>query len=1141
MPLKRRRTLAPIAAMATLLALCTTCAEPPLLEGVVTPSDGTGQDLSGRLSDVWSDDIAVQDSGTTDSGPTDTGLIDTALIDTALPDAADTSFEDSGAVDQVSPTVDVLDNAETTAPDDALSVDADASPCLGPGCACVDSGPCDDGDACTVGDGCIAGVCVAGPAMDCGDGNACTADSCADGNCDHLAADGLPCEDGDLCTKGDACAAEQCVAGPPPACDPVGPCEQGQCAPESGLCVQVPKVDGAACDDEDACTDADACKGGICAGDAVSCDDGKACTQDLCAAKSGCSHPAAAGPCDDNNACTADDACANGACAGQVVACGDANPCTVDACDMALGCTHTAAPGPCDDGSACTVDDACKAGLCQGTAKSCDDDDPCTADSCNPATGCQHAGGAATAGWTCDDDDPCTLKDVCNAEKGGCAGSPLNCDSGTPCQVGACDPQGGGCAFTHVDGAACDLDGDKCSLDQCNGGKCAAGKPKACQTGNVCIAAKCAPQTGKCVFSLLDDVPCSDGDACTGPDACDSGNCMAAQTGACKDDNPCTDDACDPATGKCSHPLSKDGQACDVIPCTLGETCAKGSCQGGKPKGCDDGDACTIDSCAPVTGKCQHVIDAEVPACCNQVAWEEDFELPLQGWKFGLPAKGLVWHRHAFPGPGWATAGKSALRLGPVDKDVFSNLGAGADPVQVDSAPISLPAGKPATLRMNVVFDVAGGVTARHRLYVWALVGGRKHLLGRPCQQDGACRPFERDIGALAGRTFRLRIEGVILGSDNNPASGVGLVVDQLRIVTSCKPAPCTLDSGCADVGCISGHCNAGNCAWTDGCCSEDADCTAGLCQDVSCSDGACAFTAQPGCCAGAGDCDDGNPCTTDACPAPGGACSHKAIDGCCLSDASCDDGDSCTKEYCKASKCVSEAHCCQKTSDCDDGDPCTKDGCPVGICYHIPINAPGCCTPELFHWSFDSASQSQGFVMQSCQPGGPQLGPQGCKTSAMEPGRGWQIWTNPPAALATSGVLYYGDSKTADFDYGASAGMVLTPPMKAPARGKLTLGYRTRWQHEVTPYRDRSRVLLYVDGKRQSVPPNISPRAGALWYSGSPGNGVPGVWTQVQHDMTHLRGHTIQLAFTFDSVDGADNGGMGWMVDDLKLTVSCP
>jgi len=79
--------------------------------------------------------------------------------------------------------------------------------------------PCDDGDACTVGDLCLQGKCVGSAPLSCDDGNPCTNDSCDQtGGCmnEHSL---YPCEDGDECTVNDHCKFGTCVPGAGNACD----------------------------------------------------------------------------------------------------------------------------------------------------------------------------------------------------------------------------------------------------------------------------------------------------------------------------------------------------------------------------------------------------------------------------------------------------------------------------------------------------------------------------------------------------------------------------------------------------------------------------------------------------------------------------------------------------------------------------------------------------------------------------------------------------------------------------------------------------------------------------------------------------------------------------------------------------------
>jgi LmbE family N-acetylglucosaminyl deacetylase len=79
-------------------------------------------------------------------------------------------------------------------------------------------------------------------------------------------------------------------------------------------------------------------------------------------------------------------------------------------------------------------------------------------------------------------------------------------------------------------------------------------------------------------------------------------------------------------------------------------------------------------------------------------------------------------------------------------------------------------------------------------------------------------------------------------------------------------------------------------------------------------------------------DCDDGDPCTTDACLL--GECVHDPVaDG-----TACGDTDACNGvETCSAGACVR-----QPPPDCDDGDPCTRDQCASpGTCLHDAVCKP--------------------------------------------------------------------------------------------------------------------------------------------------------------------------------------------------------
>ncbi len=52
--------------------------------------------------------------------------------------------------------------------------------------------------------------------------------------------------------------------------------------------------------------------------------------------------------------------------------------------------------------------------------------------------------------------------------------------------------------------------------------------------------------------------------------------------------------------------------------------------------------------------------------------------------------------------------------------------------------------------------------------------------------------------------------------------------------------------------------------------------------------------------------CDDGDPCTADACAEPDG-CTNTAVAGCCAADGDCEDGDACTLDVCVSERCSHE------------------------------------------------------------------------------------------------------------------------------------------------------------------------------------------------------------------------------------------
>ncbi len=469
---------------------------------------------------------------------------------------------------------------------------------------------CDDGDPCTINTMCQAGECGGGATLNCSDDNPCTDDACVQAGCTDSACEQAGCTDA------------ECVP---------GGCPFGGCV--LGGCIHVPN-DGA-CEDGDPCTSDDTCLQTVCLpGAPFDCDDNNPCTDDSCAAgactdagctAAACVHAPNAALCTDGNACTTGDHCAAGACKTTgVLACAD-GPCQSGVCDPDVGCVTELADGPCSDGDACTAGDTCQGGNCvPGAAVVCDDGNPCTDDSCvsNAAggdgqVGCVFAANTASSAADapkCDDGNACTTGDGCVG--GSCtATGVLNCDDDSECTSTGCDPDDG-CTVEALDGPC--FDGDVCTLaDTCVDGACEPGPPLDCDDGNPCTSDACDAATG-CTTTPIEDAsggdgggdgpgggdgdafPCDDGNACTTGDACADGACVATGALSCPDDDPCTDSACDPATGCVTSEV--DGPCSDDDVCTVGDACLAGQCAAGTPLDCDDGNPCTDDSCDAAVG-----------------------------------------------------------------------------------------------------------------------------------------------------------------------------------------------------------------------------------------------------------------------------------------------------------------------------------------------------------------------------------------------------------------------------------------------------------------------------------------------------------------------------------------------------------
>jgi hypothetical protein len=509
---------------------------------------------------------------------------------------------------------------------------ADSVPCIPSAgtCSqpCTDDASCSDGDPCNGVEFCHLGNCQKGVPISCDDGNECNgAEVCDSAN-------------GGVCDKS---AQQQCSQD--------NPCRVGTCRPDF-LCVYSDVANGTACTDNNLCTGPDPTPGsggGPCPAGLL-CD---ACQDGVCTAP--LNNVAANLGCEDNNVCHGIMACdptTGNSCVQTVppLVCNPPNPpnpCVDNRCDPVLGC-NPPNTNPCSDGNACTGPDVCANGECHGdptpasiaclatgtvcspqscdtvtgacvaTPSNCDDGNPCTDDTCNPDavnpdSACVHVNNTAA----CSDGNVCNGAETCQA--GTCtAGTPLNCNDNNPCTTDTCDPVTG-CQHTPItNGTAC-TDGNVCNgAEICQAGTCTAGTPLNCNDNNPCTTDTCDRATGCQHTPVTNGTACDDGNACTRADSCQGGACVGTNPIACAAEDEChAPGTCDPATGACTTPAQPDGTACDDgNACTQRDACQGGVCTGTPPVTCTALDQCHVAGiCDPATGMCSQPAKRDGSAC----------------------------------------------------------------------------------------------------------------------------------------------------------------------------------------------------------------------------------------------------------------------------------------------------------------------------------------------------------------------------------------------------------------------------------------------------------------------------------------------------------------------------------------------
>lgn len=551
------------------------------------------------------------------------------------------------------------------------------------------------------------------------------------------------------------------------------------------------------------------------------------------------------GDCDDGDFCTVN-SCSEGVCVQDPRDCDDLQYCTgVESCDSDAGQCVSADVPVVDDGLDCTLDecnDELDAVTHLGDSTLCDDLDPCTDDMCSEATGCESTFNEAG----CDDGDPCTIDDTCGA--GTCAGSALVCDDQLFCNgVESCDTETGECVPGE---APVPDDGLDCTEDSCDEG------------------------LGAVVNDPVDT--------------------------ACDDQDPCSDDWCDPDEG-CSH--DHNVEPCDDgLACTVDDVCFQGNCAG-YSKECDDALFCNgLESCDDDTGEClagyappvDDSIDCTIDQCDDDL--DEVVHVPVDA---DCDDGDICTDDICDPGDGCVL-------------EFNTNPCTDADPCTVlDQCLDGLCAGQPKECD-DAVF----------------------------CNGEESCDP----------------VTGVCLGGEPpDPSDGIDCTED------SCDDVDGLLVNTPVDLACDDGNpCTDDACDPAEGC--QNVDNTAS-CDDLDpcteedlCVDGACGGTpkdcddqlfcnGQEACDPATGDClvgippDKGDqiPCTLDTCDEETDSIAHAP------DHTKCGDGNVCTDDTCDPIEGCLHGN---NTVECDDGLACTlSDACGDGLC----AGEPKVCTNSLY------------------------------------------------------------------------------------------------------------------------------------------------------------------------------------------------
>lgn len=447
----------------------------------------------------------------------------------------------------------------------------------------------------------------------------------------------------------------------------------------------------------------------------------------------------------------------------------------------------------------------------------------------------------------------------------------------------------------------------------CVEGKCVAGP--ACSSDKTCIGygAVCVKALGSCA-------PCAVDADCGSGQTCEAWRCVGPPT-PCSSSKDCAAEGkiCDKTGGSCVVCVTVDD-------CTNGETCYQSHCAAKLCEpgvlGCSDTQTqwtCDANALTKTSAACGAGDFCAIKGCEKTVCTAGETRCEAGGLQT-CEASGLGWGTAMTCPSGQACIGKSCQAAVCVPGSSECKDGGVAICAADGAAWKQTPCAGATACQIQ---DGKAGCAAL------LCSPGSKACQGevvKICAADG----LSASPGEDCGNPGPGGAAQVCLGGKCVPAGcmmGATSCADDGALLTCKNDGSGWTPSGCGEgKTCVGGQCVAQSCVPGKSACAGALVMVCNMngtdqeiAQDCAIASDACGAGVcdAGGCTVAPKSCDDGKVCTVDVCEASKG-CTHSPGSGVCEDGDACTEGDACAEGVCKAGA----------TKSCDDGNPCTTDAC---------------------------------------------------------------------------------------------------------------------------------------------------------------------------------------------------------------------